>query len=496
MAFSNPVTSAVSGSTYIDGLLWGSHWGDPAAGTRLAVWIAGYNGQDEVFDFGGTPVTANNAPAENAAFAKALAVLGNVCNITFLNAASQSDADIILGTANAADVGGLGVAVPPGEDVGPLASQQGAAIINWEGYSTTNFSSLKQGGYDFISFIHEIGHALGLKHPHDQIGNNAPFPGVPDGTEFGDLGDFGLNQGLYTMMSYNDGWQTRPGGPLFDTGVFAYGYEGTPMALDVAALQYLYGVNMSYQAGNSSYRLPSANAAGAFYSCLWDAGGQDTIVNASAKSSVIDLRDATLAHAEGGGGYLSYVKGIEGGFTIAHGAIIENATGGSAADRITGNAAANVLTGNAGYDRLNGLNGADSLFGGAGRDSLSGGSGNDLLNGGIGDDYIDGGAGHDTYVGGFGADDFVTRTVLNTAEVDIIMDFGPGQGDVLAIDNFITTRLFYGAIPTRFTGAALLYVRQTGLLYTDSNGGLTGGLSLVVELANHAAITIDDILWV
>lgn len=65
---------------------------------------------------------------------------------------------------------------------------------------------------------------------------------------------------------------------------------------------------------------------------------------------VIDLREATLELEEGGGGWLSYADGIYGGYTIANGVVIENATGGSGDDAIVGNAADNVLTGGAGAD--------------------------------------------------------------------------------------------------------------------------------------------------
>ena len=401
MAFSNPVTTTPSGQTYVDGLMWGSHWRDPAAGTRLAVWIAGTSGSAESFDFGGFPVTALTRAAEITAFAAAFQTIANVCGLSFSNAASQSDADIIVGVVGNRDASGaLGTSVPPGEDAGPLSSQQGSAIINRTTYGTSDYSSLLQGGYDFVTFIHEIGHALGLKHPHNMIGGFQTFPGVGNGNSFGDLGDFDLNQGLYTMMSYNDGWQTRPGGPLLDTGVVQYGYEGTPMALDIAALQYLYGANTSYKAGDDGYVLASVNQSGTFYACLWDAGGTDTIRNTSAMASTIDLRDATLGHDAGGGGYLSYVTGIEGGYTIAHGAVIENATGGSAADGITGNDVANVLRGN---------------------------GGNDTISGGLGNDQITGGSGRDTLTGGGGRDVFqVARTADSNGKGDLITDFADG----------------------------------------------------------------------
>ena len=442
MAFSNPVATPDSGVTYVDALLWGSHWQDPGAGTRLAVWVAGAAGVDETFDFGGTTVTANNAPEENDAFLAALQAIQNVCGLSFLAASSQSDADLILGTVSDIDAGGnLGIAVPPGEDVGPVGQQQGAAIINYEIYGTDDFSSLKPGGYDFITYIHEIGHALGLKHPHNAFNGNGTFPGVQNGAGFGDLGDFDLNQGLYTMMSYNDGWQTRPGGPLLDTGVVTYGYEATPMAFDIAALQYLYGVNTTYQTGNDTYTLARVNASGSFYACLWDAGGNDIIRNASSLASTIDLRAATLTHSAGGGGYLSSVAGIDGGFTIAFGAVIENASGGSGVDQITGNAVANRLMGNAGDD------------------VIKAGSGNDTVIGGAGADMITGAAGKDVLTGGTSGDVFVF-TKLNDSfpQIDLITDFVTGLDKIrlTAIDAIAGTALndAFGFIGTAQFGAA------------------------------------------
>ena len=49
---------------------------------------------------------------------------------------------------------------------------------------------------------------------------------------------------------------------------------------------------------------------------------------------------------------------------IAYGVTIENAKGGSGADKIFGNDVANVLSGNAGNDILDGELGADTLRGG------------------------------------------------------------------------------------------------------------------------------------
>ena len=368
MAFSDPVNTASGGNTLVNGLLWGMHWSDGTpAKTSLAVYIAGTSG-GENFDFGGTAVTANTVSEEVAAFRLAMEMFELVCNIDFVEVNSKSNADIVVGAVNNRDASGaLGVGIPPGEDTGPLSNQQGAVIINYKQYQTTDFSSLLPGGYDFISYIHEFGHAIGLKHPHDRGGGSFPkFPGVSG--PFDDYGDFDLNQGVYTMMSYNDGNPAGALGQQNPSDMPGFGWEGTPMALDIAALQYLYGANMSYHTGDDVYSLPARNQAGTFYSCIWDAGGSDTIVAGGAGDCVINLNAATLKVGKGGGGFISSHDGIFGGFTIAHGAVIENADGGAGDDMLIGNLVANILDGGKGADLLKGGNGADHLRGGGGDD--------------------------------------------------------------------------------------------------------------------------------
>jgi serralysin len=99
------------------------------------------------------------------------------------------------------------------------------------------------------------------------------------------------------------------------------------------------------------------------------------------------LRAATLVGASAGG-YLSYAIGVQGGFTIAKGAVIENAKGGDGDDKITGNESDNKLEGNAGDDIIAGNGGDDTLLGGDDNDRLDGGKGDDIIEGGNGDDTL------------------------------------------------------------------------------------------------------------
>ncbi|MBF9061234.1 hypothetical protein HKCCSP123_18795, partial [Rhodobacterales bacterium HKCCSP123] len=298
----------------------------------------------------------------------------NVANLTFNYVEDPNAADFFMVERPGDDllgywaVGGVDVTLDGVTHTG----LDGHGVFYGDGFGW-NDPGLVQGGYGFITLIHEIGHGLGLMHPHDTGNGTTIMSGVTQAGFFSyTTGHFDLNQGIYTTMSYNDGWQTAPHevSPA-DT----YGFQGTPMAFDVAILQATYGANMSYNTGDDTYVLPTANAPGAFYAAIWDAGGTDTIVHTGSTAAVIDLREAPLISDENGGGYVSHVQGIHGGFTIAAGASIENATGGGGADTIIGNDLGNVIQGLQGNDWLEGGGGDDVIRGNLNADTIDGGSG-------------------------------------------------------------------------------------------------------------------------
>jgi serralysin len=301
-------------------------------------------------------ITATGVQAfEHQAVMTALGEFSKVADVVYLEVQDRNQADFVytsyLGTPGPG-VSLLGSMSPPDEP------DEGLAQFN-SGDERWNATNLAQGGFSFVTLIHEFGHGHGLAHPHDNGGHSGIMNGVESDGVVADYttGDFDLNQGVFTMMSYEDGWQTSPyGNAETDAG---YGYLGGLMAFDIAAIQDKYGVNEDWATGNDSYVLKDVNAAGTYYYSIWDGGGTDSIVYAGSRNANIDLRAASLQYESGGGGWVSYAHGIHGGFTIANGVTIENATGGAGNDTITGNAVANVLIGGAGTDVMTGLQGDD-----------------------------------------------------------------------------------------------------------------------------------------
>lgn len=337
------------------------------------------------------------SPEARAAVWESLRQYEKVINLVFVEATSEADTNFAISDY---DIGYDGIKIlgmfgPPG-GYGELS--EGRGIFNFEGRGWTA-EGLQIGGYGFNTLVHEFGHGLGLKHPHDDGPGGPILPGVDGDRDPGNLfqpgGQFS-NQGVWTVMSYVDGWYQHPQGNVDEV---AFGNIAGPMAWDIALLQQKYGANMDWATGNDTYVLPAADGAGTYYSCIWDAGGWgDWLVAGAAMNVTIDLRPATLLYEDGGAGWVSYAEGVHGGFTIANGVTIENAEGSAGGDLLVGNAVGNILRG---------LGGADIL---AGRE------GDDILNGGDGDDRLVGGDGYDTADYSDAASGVTVRLALTTRQ--------------------------------------------------------------------------------
>lgn len=287
--------------------------------------------------FDGYTADVNWNAYQKAQVMAALNAIGSyIDGFTFTEAASSAGATfkLVLDT-NQMGSSTAGQMVPPGY------SNSGVGVFNASNGSTWGTaagSPLDVGRPGWYVLIHELLHGFGLAHPHDTGGGSALMQGVTSGDPY-DTGDYGLNQGVYTTMSYT------------------FAKVAGPMALDVALLQQKYGANTATNAGDTVYTLPTGT--GSHYTAIWDVGGTDEIRATGSAAATIDLRAATAAYQTGGGGFISAVTGSTGGFTIAKGAVIENATGGDGNDTLIGNSARNWLDGGAGADTMQGMTGDD-----------------------------------------------------------------------------------------------------------------------------------------
>ncbi|HEY4253640.1 MAG TPA: M10 family metallopeptidase C-terminal domain-containing protein [Roseomonas sp.] len=351
-----------------------------------------------------------------AAWEKAVQGWEHVANIDFVRVTNIGDAKFIEALEDQLTATGT---VSASHQLPTTGASEGT--YNFEAVNVRQWSAdmLEPGGNFYRTFIHETGHGLGLKHPHD--GGNLPndddphyFPGITEEDSSAvrqrSLGVLELNHMFGSVMSYLHGYEFDENGridvvatrqrPVADDFFLDHGFAATPMAYDVAAIQYLYGANMEYRTEDNVYILPDSNDPHpfvrgapnevgvpesiiyqpdtAFWECLWDAGGIDEIrydvkdadgnTIAGKANAIIDLTAATLDYSETGYGVLSYAAFIGGGYTIANGVVIENATGGDGNDLITGNAADNVLLGRGGNDEFHITDGNDRIDGGDGAD--------------------------------------------------------------------------------------------------------------------------------
>ena len=344
------------GNSSIDALIAGTKWGGPQftgaavsysfphSGGALAYWSA-----DSLA--GGEPYAAYPLSSyQQAAVRLAFEQWSHVANVTFVESLdNESTVGDIRITFTDKDSIFAGWARPP--DAYPSG---GDIWLNADLYWSL-FYDVSLGSPGFQLILHEIGHALGLKHPFE---GGAVLPEAYD-------------QVAYTVMSY-----TNVEG--YDAGTSSLSfYPTTPMWYDILTLQYIYGPNTSYRNGNDIYVY---NANQNYFETIWDAGGNDTIQYVSSFDGArIDLRDGYWSELG-----LDIVGDTPSGqvhnpatVMIFRSVIIENAIGGNGPDTIIGNDVAN------------------SLLGGAGNDRLDGGAGNDILNGGAGNDTLIGGAGLD-----------------------------------------------------------------------------------------------------
>ncbi len=230
----------------------------------------------------------------------------------------------------------------------------------------------KIGSFVYHTFIHELGHSLGLFHIWEYILNEKHKV---------------LDSIKYSVMSYKC--------PDIKDADFGGLYPMTFMLVDILLLQYLYGENMTTRLENNTYGFHSNTGRAAYslnniedklVSCIWDSGGIDTLdFSLYTVNQVINLNE----------GCFSDIGGLRSNISIAYKTIIENAIGGKGDDTLIGNPFDNNLIGGDGNDLFYGGSGNDVIYGELGNDVLYGDDGDDMLIDYYGVNMLDGGKGND-----------------------------------------------------------------------------------------------------
>ena len=222
--------------------------------------------------------------------------------------------------------------------------------------------------YSFQTYIHEIGHALGLGHA-----------GAYNGTgDYSTDAEYLNDSWATTIMSYFD--QTE--NSYFSAQGFTRQFVVTPVVADILATTYLYGAPSTTRTGDTVYGFNNTSGRAVYDATQFpsvtytvvDHGGVDTLdYSLFTQTQRIDLNAEAF----------SDVGGRVGNVTIARGSVIENAVGGSGNDTIIGNNVANVLYAHrGGDDTLIGGGGDDGFYFGAAftaADNVDGGTGTDQL---------------------------------------------------------------------------------------------------------------------
>ena len=390
------------------------------------------------------------------AMAQVLAEYASVANIRFQFVGWFQDfrsapADVVLSATGMPQVYGMSQstyawAYFPNEPMTDalIASRWGsqAAYPNASGDLILDFansemlnSSYLPGSNGFFAMIHEMGHALGLKHPHD----NGGTPGRPT---FQQIGIDPADTQRLTVMSYDPAtslayWLQQFGVPA------NAGYPQTLMPLDVIALQSLYGPNTTTRAGDTVYQLFNDDAIATY----WDAGGTDTL---SAASSGFGWQVVAVASS----GAENLVLATPFDSTALTGKFyfnVERFEGSQYSDRIVGTSAANTIAGLSGGDRLQGGGGNDVIDGGFGLDSavyIGARAGYSVQRAGSGWSVVD-------RRGGEGSDSLISIERLQFADTSVAIDTAPGQN---AIGAALVVRAILGPQALRdkvFVGGAI-----------------------------------------
>ena len=198
----------------------------------------------------------------------------------------------------------------------------------WLDIETLQVMGKGQEGWQVL--LHELGHALGLSHPHSESETSSA-------TKLLDA----WNNNSYTVMSANQStnklWQSWFG------------------ALDIQALQSFYGAAKGAVSSEDVYKLPLTQ--GQSMDTLRDVGGKDTLdLSLQSLGVWVDLKPGSYSSIGTTVAGFSAINNLY----IDKATVIENVVGTQNDDVLYGNDATNILYEGGGNDKIDGRAGLDT----------------------------------------------------------------------------------------------------------------------------------------
>ncbi|MEI6441254.1 MAG: M10 family metallopeptidase, partial [Alphaproteobacteria bacterium] len=345
-----------SGNIYVDGMISGTKWTGPTITFAFPVNSGAYDADYPV-----------NWPQQNFQpfsvgyqryIRVLLAQIETFTTVHFAETSSVSTATLRFGRFDDPSNGAYAYT--------PSSSSRGGDT--W--FANNNNPDPVYGNTTSHAVAHEVGHALGLKHPHD---GSIVLP-------------LDRDSNAYTSMSYKQIVNQLSG----DYSHNDIDWEQSYMMEDILGLQYLYGANFNFNVDNTVYSFspltghmlingidstPQANTN--IFRTIWDGGGSDTfdLRNFSSDQDIdlspggwMKFSPSQLAVAVQRGDPSARLTPIFQPGNVANAllynndarSLIENVMTGAGNDNIRGNFGANVIAGNGGNDTIDGGEGVDT----------------------------------------------------------------------------------------------------------------------------------------